>query len=80
MLLNLLNDKLLFQLETYEHKRNNIFSYKNLTFIALIEITHRVLIALSFSTIDDVFDKDYLELNLYIVSSSKSIAKSIDIY
>ena len=39
-----------------------------------------MLIILSFSTIKDVLDKNYLKLNLDTISSYKSIIKIIDIY
>ena len=80
MLLNLLNDKLLFQPDAYNYKKNNIFSRKNLIFILLIESIYLTLITLSSSIIKDVLDKDYLELNLDMISSYKSIIEIINIY
>ena len=80
MLLNLLNDKLLFQLDACDYEGNNIFSHKNLIFIFLIESTHLTLITLSLSTMKNVFNKDYLELDLNVIRFYKSIAEIIDIY
>ena len=80
MLLNLLNDKLLFQPDTYDYKKNNVFFRKNLIFTFSIESIHLALIVLSLLTIKDALEKDYLKLNLNIISFYKSIVEIIDIY